>query len=141
MPLTFNKGLVPENRGLTKHERDLVLWLIDHGAAGADRYKSQIDAVAVTAKCNCGCPTVYFESDGMPSTRRGETIISDFMARMNGEDYGVTLFVNEGYLSSLEVYSCAGHDKPFGLPALESLYSYEEAAKRTEPSDGKVESK
>ena len=40
------------------------------------------------------------------------------------------LFQNDGHLSSLEVYSAAGTDKPFGLPAIEDLYSWEELSKR-----------
>jgi hypothetical protein len=35
-----------------------------------------------------------------------------------------------GRLSSLEVYSQAGADKPFGLPELKTLYSWEELPER-----------
>ena len=83
----------------------------------------------VAGKCQCGCPTVYFETEGKPVSRRGEEIVSDFMARVNDVDYGVMLFVNEGHLSSLEVYACAGHDKPFDLPPISSLYPFDGASK------------
>jgi hypothetical protein len=41
---------------------------------------------------------------------------------------GIILFQRGGRLSSLEVYSQAGSDKPFGLPEIETIYSYEELA-------------
>ena len=33
-------------------------------------------------------------------------------------------------MSSLEVYSFAGHEKPFDLPAIDDLYEWEDYSKR-----------
>jgi hypothetical protein len=78
----------------------------------------------------CGCPTIYFAFKGEPVSRKGEHLISDHLATVEGMDVGVLLFQSGGTLSSLEVYSAQGTDKPFGLPKIESLYSWEELARR-----------
>ncbi len=57
-------------------------------------------------------------------------IIADYLATVDGEDVGIMLFQRGGRLSSLEVYSQAGSDKSFGLPEIETIYSYEELAER-----------
>ncbi len=121
-----SKGLEPLNRPLTQHERDLVRRLLDHGNPGSDRLAPQIDRLSVFEKCTCGCPTVYFALDGEPVARKGEKCISDYLAEVDGEPVGVLLFETHGKISSLEVYSCAGTLKSFGLPAIESVYGWED---------------
>ncbi len=123
----------PLNRPLTKHERDIIQWLLDHPEEGnpdIPQLKTQIDALTVVEKCTCGCPTVYFALEGIPIPRKGERVIRDYLATVDGQEVGIMLFQNGGRLSSLEVYSAAGTDKPFGLPAIENLYSWEELSKR-----------
>jgi hypothetical protein len=69
------------------------------------------------------------------SLRGAEHILADYLAMVNGEDVGVILFQREGRLSSLEVYSQAGTDKPFGLPDVDTIYSYEELPERQRKRD------
>jgi hypothetical protein len=57
-------------------------------------------------------------------------ILADYLATVDGGDVGVILFQRGGRLSSLEVYSQAVTDRPFGLPEIETIYSYEELAER-----------
>lgn len=78
----------------------------------------------VAEKCSCGCPTVYFALDGVPVTRKGEQLISDWRAEVDGNRVGVMLFQTDDGVSSLEVNSIAGTDKPFGLPAIGSIRAY-----------------
>jgi hypothetical protein len=73
---------------------------------------------------------VHFESENNQASRKGERLISDELGTVDGEDVGVMLFELNGRLSTLKVYSCAGADKPFGLPKLEDLYTFEDASKR-----------
>ena len=40
------------------------------------------------------------------------------------------LFHSDGRLSSLEVYSMAGVDNPYGLPEINTIYPWEELSKR-----------
>ncbi len=110
-------------RPLTSRERELVLWLIEHGEyADPERLKSQLPSLSVRERCTCGCPTVYFAVDGVPVPRKGERLVSDYLALVEGADVGVMLFETDGLLSSLEVYSCAGSSEPFGLPEINSIH-------------------
>jgi hypothetical protein len=124
------KGMQPENRPVTATESCLIEWLLRHGNPDSDQFLKQVESLVVVSKCSCGCPTVYFTQEGGPLAQGAEHILADYLATVNGEDVGVILFQRGGRLSSLEVYSQAGTDKPFGLPELETLYSYEELPER-----------
>jgi hypothetical protein len=123
------KGLEPLNRPITSHEHDLIKWLLEHGEPGSERFLAQVDSLTVVFKCACGCPTVYFALEGEPVSQ-AEHILSDYLATVDGQDFGIILFQRGGRLSSLELYSQAGSENPFGLPEIETIYSYEELARR-----------
>jgi hypothetical protein len=112
------------DRPASQQERDLVRWLLEHGDPQFLPLASQIDSLRVVSKCTCGCPTVDFALEGNPPTRKGEKAISDFGATVDDQEVGVLLFECRGRLSTLEVYSFAGSDKPFGLPKIEDIYPY-----------------
>jgi hypothetical protein len=117
----------PLNRALTHHERNLVLWLIEHSfTQDASRLLPQVDRLSVISKCNCGCPTIDFTLDGQPApvTRKGEAFISDWLAEVNGMPAYIQLWVLNDQISSLEVGSLPGTDQPFGLPSIESVHGY-----------------
>ena len=120
----LRKGLEHQRRPLTQHERDLIRWLLEHSQLEASRYLCQIDKLSVFEKCSCGCPTVYFALDGVPVEGKGEELLSDWLAEVDGEEVGLMLFQTNNKISSLEVYSLAGTEKPFGLPAIESIHGY-----------------
>jgi len=119
-----SKGLEPLQRPLTPQERDLVRWLLEHGHSDTSHLLPQIDRLSVFERCSCGCPTVYFAFDGVPVARKGEQLISDWLAAVDGDGVGVMLFQSGNKISSLEVYSLAGTVEPFGLPAIESIRGY-----------------
>lgn len=115
-------GLADDRRPLTQHERELVVWLIEHGTyEDMQKLHAQIPRLSVRQYCTCGCPTVYFALDDKPVARKGERLVSDYLASVEGMEVGVMLFETDGNLSSLEVYSCPGTDHPFGLPELASI--------------------
>jgi hypothetical protein len=122
---------VSEIRPITDRERSVIGWLLDHCDRG-DEFRNQIDRITVCSKCTCGCPTVSFASNGVPISRNGESIISDHLAEMKGEMFGVMLFANEEMLSTLEVYSQTGDVRSFGLPTIEELFVWEELSKRSQ---------
>jgi hypothetical protein len=130
MTSELSRLLVPDIRPLTERERAVVGWLLDHCEHG-DEFRDQIDRITVCSRCRCGCPTVDFAYDGVPVPRKGETVISDHLAEMNGEPFGVMLFASHGKLSTLEVYSQTGNIKSFGLPATEELFPWEELRNRS----------
>jgi hypothetical protein len=103
---------------------------LEHGDPQYLPLASQIDSLRVVSKCTCGCPTVNFALEGNPTSRKGERLIGDCPATVDDQDVGVLLFECRGRLSTLEVYSCAGSDKPFGLPKIEDIYIWEESSTR-----------
>ena len=120
------KGLEPLGRRASSQESDLVRWLLEHGDPAVAPLADQVDDLMVVSKCSCGCPTVYFALKGNPTSRKGERVVSDWLARTNDELFGVMLFELDGQISSLEVYSCSGNVKEFGLPESGSLLGYDE---------------
>ena len=124
------KGIEPQNRPITAEEHTLIEWLLRHGTPDSEKFLRQVSSLIVVSKCQCGCPTVNFLQEGEPVAHAPEHILADYLATVNGEDVGVILFQRGGRLSSLEVYSRAGTDKPFDLPKVETIYSYEELSER-----------
>jgi hypothetical protein len=120
------KGLEPLNRPVSPQEASLIRWLVEHGDPGAASLSGQVNDLEVVSRCSCGCPTVYFALRGNPTSRKGERNVSDWLARMDGELFGVMLFEVEGQISSLEVYSCSGSVKEFGLPESGMLLGFDE---------------
>jgi hypothetical protein len=117
-------------RPITEQEGQLIKWLLEHGAPGSNQFISQVDSLIVSSKCGCGCPTVNFVRQGECVESDNKHILADYLATVDGRDVGVILFQRQGRLSSLEVYSLAGTDKPFGLPEIEALYPWEELSQR-----------
>jgi hypothetical protein len=60
--------------------------------------------------------------EGERAAHDSEHILADFLATAAEDAVGVILFRS---LSSLEVYSLASTDQPFGLPEIERIYAYE----------------
>jgi hypothetical protein len=116
-----NKGIASLNRPLSAQESELLTWLLEHGFRGAPEFASQIPRLTVVGRCTCGCPTISFAFDGVPVKRKGEQLISDYIADVNGHQMGIMVFQTNGLLSSLEVYSCPGTDEPFGLPPIQNI--------------------
>jgi len=123
----------PLNRPITDREAALILWLLKHGEAGAERYIPQIDRLVVVSKCTCGCPTIDLALENEPVSHAGHGLISDHVAFVDGHCIGVMLFANEKQLRMLEGYSLAGTDKPFECPDIDALFPWEELRNRPIP--------
>jgi len=119
-----------QHRPITVKERALIEWLLRNGNRASEQFLEQLDSLVVVWKCSCGCPTVDFAREGKSAPHEAEHILADYLATVDGEEVGIILFQRGGRLSSLEVYSQAGTNKPFGLPEIETIYSYEELAER-----------
>jgi hypothetical protein len=122
------RRLEPQDREITTQEATLVQWLVEHGEQGCDRLLDQIRHLKVVSNCNCGCPTVYFALQNDVNPRKGERLVSDWIARMDNELFGVMLFEVAGQISSLEVYCCSGRLNTSGLPDIGMLLGYDEHA-------------
>jgi hypothetical protein len=118
--------LEPLDRSITAQEAELVRWLTEHGEPGSEQLLNQIDDLKVVSECKCGCPTVYFAMGTDGNSRKGERLVSDWIAKVGEEIFGVMLFKVDGKISSLEVYCCSGRVEEFGLPPIETILGYDE---------------
>jgi hypothetical protein len=88
----LSKGREQCNRPATDQERSFILWLLQHSENDAQRFIPQLDGLIVASKCICGCPTIDFALKEKNSSPKGEKLISDFLATIDGQDAGVLLF-------------------------------------------------
>ncbi len=111
---------IPEDRDLNSDERDLLMWLIEHGNAKASAFLSHIQTLRVVSKCSCGCASINFsgfDSEG------GLHILSDhYWEDVEGNHFGIFVFEKGGILAGLEVYSVDGGMTPTRLPSSKSLH-------------------
>jgi hypothetical protein len=109
-----------EPRALTQRERDVVDELLRRSEVAIPA--AAIDALQVVGRCDCGCPTIYF-NDGA----NGPLIAS---AYIDGTYDEVLLFASEddeyGPLSSLELAWIAD-TPPSELPPISRLHAPERA--------------
>jgi len=107
-----------EERELSKAERSLTRWLLEHGQPEAASFLDQVDRVRVISRCACGCASIDFDHSGAGwRSPGGVNILSDHEWRdAEGRRFGVFVFSQSGYLAGLEVWSIDGSATPVGLP-------------------------
>jgi hypothetical protein len=121
---------------LLPEERETLLALLSHAEfEGRDALVEQVDAARVDAYCPCGCATVGFTVDRSapsagktyrPIPNEAEVVDDD------GESIGgVIVFVEHGYLSSLEIF---WYDEPINpFPPVDRLRLYKQDLWNSEP--------
>lgn len=97
---------------LSVAERGVLVAVLSYADfAGRESLLVQIDAVRVVGRCDCGCATVdlavenALTSDAVAYPISNEATVLDARGDAIG---GVLVFVRDGYLARLEVYSGAG---------------------------------
>jgi hypothetical protein len=102
---------VPE-RALTATELEVLTELLGMEFTGAQDLRSQLPHATVVGRCECGCATVdlHVDPQGAPPAPASKSPIPA-EARVTddrgGEIGGILVFLDHGYLSSLEIYSAA----------------------------------
>ncbi len=129
-------GLTPEDiedvldsradlpRPLLPEERHTLLAVLTHADFdGRDALLAQVGGARVVGYCGCGCASVHLGVDrqtpGAPRTRSpipNEARVLDDVGEPVG---GVLVFLDEGYLALLEIYSYEDPLSPF--PPLDRL--------------------
>jgi len=111
-----------EYRPLTVEERDLLVWLLEHGGPEARNFLPQLEVIQARPSCGCGCPSIEFIVPiDAPYIHLTDGISGHFAGRSADRDVGLILFAGSGVLSELEVFTFGGIDHPFGLPNIETL--------------------
>ena len=112
-----------EDRDLTKDERSLVEWLLDHGTPDAIRYRPHLNKARVAARCYCGCARIDFGIDGVvPNKGEPIFILSDYeWIDTDGRLFGTFVFSRCDLLAGLEVWLQDGLATADYLPEISQL--------------------
>jgi hypothetical protein len=106
-----------DQRQLSQVERALLDDLLAHDFAGVEPLRVQARNILVSKGCGCGCGTINLrpqDQDAPRSPSSGPAELEGRVLGANGEDIGgLLLFLDDGLLSSLEIYS---YDEPLPLP-------------------------
>ena len=111
------------DRELTPDEVILVMWLLEHGEPRAADVVSQLRGARVVSRCGCGCASIDFSVDGIrPSALAGMDVVSDYWWRTaQGNLCGAFVFLRNGVLAGLDLWSIDGAETPSVLPRPEDL--------------------
>lgn len=102
---------------LLADERALLEGFLSHEFLGVHDLRQQTQQVFAKKGCACGCGTIEFVHDGSPVPRSSapspvpvDGTVTDTVGVEVG---GLILFLRDGMLQSLEVYS---HSEPLPMP-------------------------
>ncbi len=109
---------------LDSSERALLLGLLAHDFAGVEALRVQALAVEAVPGCVCGCGTIELTPLGTDLPRSDAEspvpVAGDVLDAAGEPVGGLLLFVEDGLLSALEVYSEADVD-PLPLPSADRV--------------------
>jgi hypothetical protein len=106
-------------RPLTSNEVTLLDALLRHEFSGVDELRVQAGQVRASPGCTCGCGTLNLHvPDTAPRSGAGNPVpVEGTVVDADGEPIGgLLLFVDDGRLSGLEVYSLVDDPLPMPLP-------------------------
>ena len=101
-------------RALGDQEAAVLDWLLAHGFMDAEQLRAQAASVVVTGRCACGCASIDLDVEHtlqhtLPGLAAGTPSPVPVQPQIVGDDGqpvgGVLLFLEDGWLSYLEVYS------------------------------------
>jgi len=107
-----------EGRDLTPNQRSVLDLLLMRSFPGREALLEQAKTVRTTGlSCTCGCPSFSLTPDRtLPAADVADRMPSDAHGiDPGGNEIGVLLWVDEGYLFDVEVFSYEGSDFA-GLP-------------------------
>lgn len=108
-------------RSLLPEEHAALLAVLDHAPFwGRDELRAQVEAARVSSYCGCGCASVGLAVDSSAPAAASTASPLPNEAQVLGPDGepvgGVLVFVEDGYLSLLEVYAYEDRISPFPAP-------------------------
>ena len=111
-----------EYRPLSDKERELLVWLLEHGPINATNFLPQLGIIEARSSCSCGCPSIEFSVPvDSPFVDSPQGMRAHFLGRSGEDEVGLMLTAGSGVLSGLEVYTFGEVDHPFDLPAINTL--------------------
>jgi hypothetical protein len=111
-----------DQRPLSRVERELLDALLAHDFAGVEELREQARSVLASRGCECGCGTIDLsprDRNAPRSSASSPVVVEGRVVDVDGQAIGgLLLFLREGLLSSLEVYS---YDEPLPMPNLDQV--------------------
>ncbi|WP_214108066.1 hypothetical protein [Acrocarpospora catenulata] len=93
-------------RHLTTEEQAVILALLGQNFSGANELRAQVPSAVITGRCGRGCATVDLRPGTGPraldSPIQDDVLVS---ASVQGNEAGVLLFIEDGHLSCLGIYT------------------------------------
>jgi hypothetical protein len=107
-------------RPLSDKERELLVWLLEHGPIDATNFLPQLGIIEACSSCSC--PSIEFSVPADSSfIDSPQGMRAHFLGRSGEDEVGLMLTAGSGVLSELEVYTFGEVDHPFDLPAIDTL--------------------
>jgi hypothetical protein len=100
----------PEPRSLNESERRVLNYMLSPDFPGVEVLRNQVDGIQVVSSCDCGCPTIDFRVGSNVQRWSGRyssgTIpVTGLIQAPDGNSTGIIVFVRDGAMTSLEMYS------------------------------------
>lgn len=93
-------------RALTREERRLAAWMLEHGLPEARDYLPQLESAAATLwRCPCGCASLNLKVADQPEAPPGVHVLGDFIFGTPDQLSGAFIYASAGILSGLEICS------------------------------------
>lgn len=112
-------------RPLTDQERSLLTAIIDQPFPESQGLLAQVEVAEARRGCGCGCGTINLRVEGAasPVTLNGSLAPgeAEVFSETGDPEGGLILFVRDGYVSCLEIYS---HGEPAPLPPVDRIRPY-----------------
>jgi hypothetical protein len=109
-------------RPLTPRELELLVWMLENGKPEARAFFPQLQGILVTSSCACGCPSIGLSvrPEHAPAYTSERILVS---AHSDSEKscVGLILWPENGKLADLEVWEVGIDERPYDLPAIDSL--------------------
>jgi len=112
----------PDYRPLRPGEREVLIWLLEHGPVNATNFIPQLEVIEARSSCRCGCPSIEFSVPvDSPFIDPPQGMRINAVGQSGDDEVGLMLTAGSGVLSQLEVYTFGEVDHPFDLPPLATL--------------------
>lgn len=109
-------------RPLTEREAEVLSSLLALDFVGAEDLRRQAEVASATGRCRCGCATIDLAVDEK-AAKSAKVSRSPVPAQGRWSEGGIILFVEDGWLSLLEIYTWAD-DPPPEFPPVKEIEFY-----------------
>ena len=121
-PVNHTPSNIEVDRPLTSDELAVVKWLLEHGGVDNSAFLEQLSHARVARLCGCGCASIDFSIEGKRPQNFAMNTRADYQWRNDsGHLFGAFVFVQDGLLAGLDLWSIGGQSTPDALPPLGRL--------------------